>query len=440
MRHGLSRRGLLQGALALSANVLSIPGRGFAGTYPARTIKLLAGAPAGSAPDVLARVFAEALAANVGQSVVVENRPGPGGIAAMQALIGSEPDGYTIGLATMNQLIFDSYLFASLPYDPRGDLAPITLLGSNSNAIAVAKSFAADNFAELIATARARPIKLNVGTALPGTPPQIFAHVLAHIAGIEVSYVAYRSGLDAMAALLRGEIQVLVDAPVIMLPEVQAGAIKILVVSSHEREHELPAVPTLSEAGYPAAESRTVGRSRCLIARACGSRGLAQPRGVIGTCKPKDIKFIAHGGRQRAAIVRRAKRLHKAWESNNRSVGDLLYRANIEDFDFMLWVKSVADGNMQDIGAVTALAAKATPRLSLRRGPKISAASATHEFFLTDPLKVMRAPLPSPGPQRSAEYVDALTQATRTEFKNPDFDPRPARQRSKASGLINKDK
>ena len=255
MRYGLSRRGLLQGALALSANVLSIPRRSFAGTYPAKTIKLLAGAPAGSTPDVLARVFAEALAANIGQSVVVENRPGPGGIAAIQALISSKPDGYTIGLATMNQLIFDSYLFASLPYDPRKDLAPITLLGSNSNAIAVAKSFAADNFAELIAAASARPIKLNVGTALPGTPPQIFAHVLAHIAGIEVSYVAYRSGLDAMAALLRGEIQVLVDAPVIMLPEVQAGTIKILVVSSREREHELPAVPTLAEAGYPAAES-----------------------------------------------------------------------------------------------------------------------------------------------------------------------------------------
>jgi tripartite-type tricarboxylate transporter receptor subunit TctC len=246
---------LLQGALVLLANAISVPGRGFAGVYPAKTIKLLAGAPAGSTPDVLARVFAGALAANVGQSVVVENRPGPGGIAAMQALIGSDPDGYTIGLATMNQLIFDSYLFASLLYDPRRDLAPITLLGSNSNAIAVAKDFAADNFAELVTAARARPIKLNVGTALPGTPPQIFAHVLAHIAGIEVSYIAYRSGLDALAALMRGEIQVLVDAPVIMLPEVQAGTIKILVVSSREREHELPAVPTLAEAGYPAAES-----------------------------------------------------------------------------------------------------------------------------------------------------------------------------------------
>lgn len=255
MRHSLNRRGLLQGALALSASALSLPGHGFAGAYPAKPIRLLAGAPAGTTPDILARIFAEALAANVNQPVVVENRPGPGGIAAMQALVGSEPDGYTLGLATMNQVIFDSYLFASLPYNPRTDVAPITLLGSNSNAIAVAKSFAADNFAELVAAARARPGKLNVGTALPGAPPQIFAHVLAHVAGIEVSYIPYRSGLDALAALLRGEIQVLVDAPVIMLPEVKAETIKVLVVSSREREHELPAVPTLAEAGYPAAES-----------------------------------------------------------------------------------------------------------------------------------------------------------------------------------------
>lgn len=155
----------------------------------------------------------------------------------------------------MNQVIFDSYLFASLPYDPRKDLAPITLLGSNSNAIAVAKSFAADNFAELVVAAKARLGKLNVGTALPGAPPHIFAHVLAHIVGIDLSYITYRSGLDALAALLRGEIQMLVDAPVIMLPEVKAGTIKIVVVSSREREHELPVVPTLVEAGYPAAES-----------------------------------------------------------------------------------------------------------------------------------------------------------------------------------------
>jgi tripartite-type tricarboxylate transporter receptor subunit TctC len=255
MRHVLNRRGLLQGALALSAKVLSTPGRALAGAYPTKPVRFLVGAPAGTAPDVSVRIFADALAATVSQSIVVENRPGPGGITAMKALVGSEPDGYTLGLATMNQIVFDSYLFPGLPYDPVKDLAPITLLFSTSNAIAVQKSFAADNFAELVAAARARPGKLNVGTAPPGTPPQIFAHVLTHIVGIDVSYITYRSGLDGLAGLMRGEVQVLVDAPVIMMPEVKAGTIKVLAVTSREREHELPAVPTLAEAGYPATES-----------------------------------------------------------------------------------------------------------------------------------------------------------------------------------------
>jgi tripartite-type tricarboxylate transporter receptor subunit TctC len=255
MKRGLSRRGLLRGALALSANALSVPPHSFAGAYPAKTIRLLAGAPAGTTPDVAARIFADQFAETVKQSVVIENRPGPGGIAAMKALVGSDPDGYTLGLATMNQVVFDSYLFPSLPYDPLKDLAPITLLGSNSNAIAVRKSFAPDNFATLVATAKARPGTINIGTALPGTPPHIFAHVLTHIIGIDVSFVPYRSGLDGLAGLMRGEVQVFVDAPVIMLPEVKADAIKILAVSSREREHELPNTPTLTELGYPALEA-----------------------------------------------------------------------------------------------------------------------------------------------------------------------------------------
>jgi tripartite-type tricarboxylate transporter receptor subunit TctC len=172
----------------------------------------------------------------------------------MKALVGSEPDGYTLGYATMNQIVFDSYLFPSLPYDPLKDLVPLTLLVSHTNAIAVQNSFAADTFAKLVAIARTQPGKLNVGTAPRGTGPQIFAHVLMHIAGIDVSYVTYRSDLDGLAGLMRGDVQVLVDAPVIMLPEVKADAIKILAVSGREREQVWPNVPTLVEVGYPAAE------------------------------------------------------------------------------------------------------------------------------------------------------------------------------------------
>jgi tRNA nucleotidyltransferase (CCA-adding enzyme) len=132
--------------------------------------------------------------------------------------------------------------------------------------------------------------------------------------------------------------------------------------------------------------------------------------------------------------------LYNVWKDNNRTVGDLLYRANIEDFHFMRLVKSVADGKETDIDALIAMAAKAAPHLSLRRGPKISRASATHEFFLEDRLEVMRGPLPEAGPNRPAEYVDALTQATRAEFKNDNFSSRTARERVSRKRLIEQEK
>lgn len=154
----------------------------------------------------------------------------------------------------------------------------------------------------------------------------------------------------------------------------------------------------------------------------------------------KDIKFLARGFRQRAAVVRRAKRLYDAWKNNNRAVGDLLYRANIEDFRFMHLAKSVADGKETDTDALIAMAAKAAPHLSLRRGPKISSASASHEFFLEDRLGIMRGRLPKPGPNRHAEYVDALTRATRAEFKNDDFNSRTARERVSRKRLIKREK
>jgi tripartite-type tricarboxylate transporter receptor subunit TctC len=250
----LTRRGLLLGAVALAAAAAPTGARAGTNPYPTKMIRLLVGAAAGSTPDVLARVFADQLATTVGQSVVVDNRPGPGGIAAMQALIASEPDGYTLALAAMNQVVFNSYLFPDLPYDPVKGLEPISLLGSTSYSIAVQKSFAADSFAALIAAAKAWPRQLDVGTSPPGTPPHVFAHVLAHMSGMDVSYVPYRSGLDGLTALIRGDVQVLVDSPVIMIPQVKTGAIKVLAVTGRERERELPDVPTIAEAGFPAAE------------------------------------------------------------------------------------------------------------------------------------------------------------------------------------------
>lgn len=149
----------------------------------------------------------------------------------------------------------------------------------------------------------------------------------------------------------------------------------------------------------------------------------------------KDIRFLARGSRRRDAIIRCARRLHDAWE-NNRIVGDLLFHANVDDFKFSLLLKSVSQGDLSQIQRVFEIAAKAAPRLLAKRGPKIAAPSATHEFFLNDKLGIVRAPWPRNRNNRRAEYVNSLTAATRKEFKNPDFDPRSAKRRVKQASEV----
>ena len=215
----------------------------------------------------------------------------------MQALVGSAPDGHTLALATVNQAVFDSYLFSNLPYDPFKDFEPISLLATNSSSIAVAKTYPANTFNELVALVKAQPGKLTFATALPGTFPYIHAHMLAHMIGIDVNFVTYKSGLEGLTGVMRGDVQMLLDSPVIMVPEVRAGTIRVLTVTGHSREPELPDVPTIAEAGFPpsaeyeswfglVAPSRT---SPEIVARL--NREVATILTNPGICQPCHAKF-----------------------------------------------------------------------------------------------------------------------------------------------------
>jgi tripartite-type tricarboxylate transporter receptor subunit TctC len=160
------------------------PCAAFAQPYPTHPIKLLVGGAAGSGPDKMVRHVAERLAAVLGQPVIVENRPGAGGIVAMDALVHSAPDGYTLAVATMSQAIFNSYLFAKLPYDPQRDLQPVALLVNSAFVIAAHPSLPAHSMPELIAIAKAQPGKLLVGMAQLGAPPHVVALLLNRAAGL----------------------------------------------------------------------------------------------------------------------------------------------------------------------------------------------------------------------------------------------------------------
>jgi tripartite-type tricarboxylate transporter receptor subunit TctC len=221
--------------------------------YPTKQVHLLVGSAAGSTPDIVARLVGEQLGPALGKPVIVDNRVGPGGIAAMQALVSSPPDGHTIALATVNQLIFNSYLFSKLPYDPLKDIEPISLIASNAFSIGVKTSFV-ETLDALVRAAKAQPGKLSVGTSLPGTAPHVFAHILMRMIGIEVTFVPYRSGVEGLTGLIRGDVHILVDSPAVMAPHVKEGSIRVLAVTGRAREPQLPDVPTIAQAGIPAAE------------------------------------------------------------------------------------------------------------------------------------------------------------------------------------------
>jgi tripartite-type tricarboxylate transporter receptor subunit TctC len=227
----------------------------FAQNYPDRPIRWLVGGAAGSVPDTLARFLAEELSRALGQPVIVDNRPGAAGSIAMSALVAAKPDGYTIALATMSQAVFNSFLFAKLPYDPLTDLAPVAALATGAMTLACHPSLSAPTLGTLVSTTRGRAVPVSLGTTQIGSPPHVFAHLLLRATGMEVTIVPYKSGVEGLAALVRGEVQLLVDAPTIVVPQVRAGTIRAIVVTGRLRDPELPGVPTVAEAGYPSAES-----------------------------------------------------------------------------------------------------------------------------------------------------------------------------------------
>jgi tripartite-type tricarboxylate transporter receptor subunit TctC len=251
----MTRRGVLTAASLLPFTPFPLIRAARAQSYPSRPVHLLVGAPAGSVPDAVARVIGDRLASALGQTVVVENRPGAAGNLAMQALASSAPDGHTLALATMSQAVFNTYLFTNPGYDPLRDLTPVSPLVSGAFALAAHPSLPANTFSEFVTLAQKQPSQLLVGTAQLGSPPYVTLSLLQRATGIRVTVVPFRSGQDGLTAVTRGDTQAFVDAPTIIVPQAKAGSLKVLVVTGREREPELPNVPTVAEVGFPEAQS-----------------------------------------------------------------------------------------------------------------------------------------------------------------------------------------
>jgi tripartite-type tricarboxylate transporter receptor subunit TctC len=218
--------------------------------FPDRAIKLLtAGAP-GSVPDSVARPLAHAMAQRLGQPVVVENRPGAGGILAINLLAKAPPDGYTIGLVSRAQMVYNVFLFEKLTYDPLRDLTPVINLVAGPGVVAFHASFPANSLEELIALAKARPATIHYAIPQFGSPPHILALRLCAAAQIDMVPVPYRGSAESVAAVVAGEVPVVFDAPFVLAPQVKAGKLKAVAVTGRERSPLLPDVPTIAEIGF----------------------------------------------------------------------------------------------------------------------------------------------------------------------------------------------
>jgi tripartite-type tricarboxylate transporter receptor subunit TctC len=242
------RRVMLGGALAAAA-VRPAESQ----TFPARPIRLIVGGAAGSTPDVLARLFADRLGPALGGTVIVDNRPGAGGNLATEAMVRSGPDGHTIALATMSQLVFNAYLYRNLTFDPRNDVRPVANLANGAFVLAASARAEFRDIAGAIAAAKAARNRLLVAIGSAGAPQHIATALILRELGMPAELGHHRSGAEAVLTALRGDMPLLVDAPTVIVPHVRAGTLRALAVTGTRREAGLPDVPTMTEAGFAGA-------------------------------------------------------------------------------------------------------------------------------------------------------------------------------------------
>jgi tripartite-type tricarboxylate transporter receptor subunit TctC len=240
----ITRRLILGGSLAAT-----LVRSASAAAYPDRLIKLIVPFAAGGPVDVMARLVAQHLSTKLGQSVIVENRPGAGGTIASKVVATTAPDGYTLLFASAGSLAISPSLYKNLGYDPVAAFAPVALVANHPLAMVVHPSVPVHSVKELIDHAKANPGALNFGAA-PGTPPQLMVELFCSLAGIKMVFVPYKGAAPALTDLLAGRTQMTMLSTAVIVPPILDGRLRPLAVTSTTRWHELPDVPTMEESGF----------------------------------------------------------------------------------------------------------------------------------------------------------------------------------------------
>ena len=226
-----------------------------AAAYPDKPIRMLVGFAAGGGTDTTARTIGGPLSEALGQQIIVDNRPGAAGNIAADITAHSVPDGYTILMGTIAALAINPSLYQKLPFDPIKDFEPISLAVSSMNVLVVHPSVAAKNVKELIALAKAQPGKLTYGSSGVGGAGHLAGVLFDQLAGTKMIHVPYKGGAPAIIALVSGEVNMVFATAETAVPQVKAGKIRALGVTTAKRSALLPDLPTIAEGGLPGYEA-----------------------------------------------------------------------------------------------------------------------------------------------------------------------------------------
>ena len=231
-----------------SAGVLCTVAGAFAQNYPTKPIHVIVGFGPGGVADLTVRVVAQKLSGQLGQQVLIENRPSAGGIIAADAVAKAAPDGYTLLLMSNGNAVSAS-LFKSLPYDTVGDFASVSTLGFFDIAVITKSDSKVSSIKDLLAYAKANPGKLNIGTISIGSTQHLSAELFKGMTGIDAMIVPYKGSPDVLVALRGNDVHVAFDMLAPIMSQLKSGVVRVIAVTSDRRFQGLPNVPTVAESG-----------------------------------------------------------------------------------------------------------------------------------------------------------------------------------------------